>query len=279
MNRLPSIVSIDCTQSCVRQGLTGSLERWTIGFNQRRDGEIFRRASAIVSTSKWAERELRDDYPDCDAPVHVLSPPIPFDLFDPAWIDERFARARQGGLPQLLFMGGDFPRKGGYDLLSAWSAAQLHGKAELTMVTDWAVDVPLPPGVRVVSGIRGYTADWAALWRSGDVFVMPTRNEAFGLVYLEAAAAGVPAIGSNMNAVPEIIEHDRTGLLVEPGDEPGLVRALQRLISAPELRREMGRAARAAVERQADPDAHRQRLLDLIESVRRSGPPARRRTS
>jgi glycosyltransferase involved in cell wall biosynthesis len=176
-------------------------------------------------------------------------------------------------------MGGDFPRKGGYDLLSAWSAAQLHGKAELTMVTDWAVDVPLPPGVRVVSGIRGYTADWAALWRSGDVFVMPTRNEAFGLVYLEAAAAGVPAIGSNMNAVPEIIEHDRTGLLVEPGDEPGLVRALQRLISAPELRREMGRAARAAVERQADPDAHRQRLLDLIESVRRSGPPARRRTS
>ena len=279
MDRVPSIVSIDCTQSCVRQELIGRLERWTIGFNQRRDGDIFRRAAAIVSTSQWAERELRADHPDCDAPVHVLIPPIPFDLFDPEWIDERFARAKQGGLPQLLFMGGDFPRKGGYDLLSAWSAAQLHGKAELTLVTDWAVDGPLPAGVRVVSGIRGYAPEWAALWRSTDVFVMPTRNEAFGLVYQEAAGAGVPAIGSDMNAVPEIIEHERTGLLVEPNDQSGLVRALQRLVAAPELRRDMGRAARAAVERQADPDAHRQRLLDLIESVRRSGPPARRRTS
>jgi alpha-maltose-1-phosphate synthase len=279
MDRVPAIVSIDCTQSCITQDLTGRLERWTIGFNRRRDGEIFRRAAAIVSTSHWAERKLRADHPDCEAPVHVLSPPIPFDLFGAEWLEERFARANQGGLPQLLFMGGDFPRKGGYDLLSAWSAAQLYGKAELTMVTDWVVDVPLPPGVRIVSGIRGYTAEWVALWRSIDVFVMPTRNEAFGLVYQEAASAGVPAIGSCLNAVPEIIEHDRTGLLVEPGDQPGLVRALQRLIAAPELRREMGRAARAAVERQADPDAHRQRLLDLIESIRRSGPPARRRTS
>ena len=47
-----------------------------------------------------------------------------------------------------------------------------------------------------------------------DIFVMPTRNEAFGLVFQEAAAAGVPAIGTRQNAVPEIIVDGETGLLV-----------------------------------------------------------------
>ena len=49
---------------------------------------------------------------------------------------------------------------------------------------------------------------------------MPTRNEAFGLVYQEAAAAGLPAIGSRLNAVPEIIADGDTGLLVTPGGHP-----------------------------------------------------------
>ncbi len=53
---------------------------------------------------------------------------------------------------------------------------------------------------------------------------MPTRNEAFGLVYQEAAAAGLPAIGTNHNAVPEIIIDGETGLLVPVGDRDALVR-------------------------------------------------------
>jgi len=279
MARLPSIVSIDCTQSCAMQSMSGRLERRTLGPNVRRDGEVFRRAAAIVTTSQWAERELRREYPDCDTPIHVLYPPVRMEAFDAAWIDQRYAHASQGAVPQLLFVGGDFPRKGGYDLLRAWTEGAFHSRAELCLVTDWPLVDPLPPGVRVVRGVRAYTPSWVALWRSADVFVLPTHNEAFGLVYQEAAAAGLPAIGSDLNAVPEIIRRDRTGLLVKPGDDAALIQAIERLIASPALRRDMGRAACAAVGQDAAPELHRRRLLDLIEAVRLAGPPARSRTS
>ncbi len=98
---------------------------------------------------------------------------------------------------------------------------------------------------------------------------MPTRNEAFGLVYQEAAAAGLPAIGSRLNAIPEIIEAGETGFLVTPGDVRELVAVLDRLISSAELREHLGRAARAKIELDAHPDVHRARLMALITQVSR----------
>jgi glycosyltransferase involved in cell wall biosynthesis len=123
----------------------------------------------------------------------------------------------------------------------------------------------------VLTGIGAHTPAWVAAWRDADLFVMPTRNEAFGLVYQEAAAAGLPAIGSRLNAVPEIIEDEVTGLLVPPGDVAALASALDRLISAPELRERLGRAARRRIEHDADPIVHRERLLALIKQVCRHG--------
>ena len=54
MERVPSIVTLDCTQSCVLQEARSALDRWSIGFKVRRDGAIFRRAAALVSASRWA---------------------------------------------------------------------------------------------------------------------------------------------------------------------------------------------------------------------------------
>ena len=59
--------------------------------------------------------------------------------------------------------------------------------------------------------MRAYTQTWRDLWRDADVFVMPARAEAFGMVFQEAAAAGLPAIGPRINAVPEIVDHGVTG--------------------------------------------------------------------
>jgi glycosyltransferase involved in cell wall biosynthesis len=279
MERVPSIVSIDCTQRCVMQDLTGRLERATLSLNLRRDRRIFRRAAAIVSTSEWAARQVRADDPAIDVPIHVLCPPVALERFDPAWPEERLKRAHDGAPPQLLFMGGDFPRKGGYDLLDAWVAGEFHRRAALTIVSDWPIEGNVPDGVHVVRGVQRLTQEWLSVWRSADIFVMPTRNEAFGLVYQEAAAAGIPAIGSALNAVPEIIDHERTGLIVRPRDRAGLIAALERLIASPALRHQMGRASRAAVARVASPEAHRGALMAVIHAVRDAGPPAKRHTS
>ena len=271
MARLPAIVSIDCTQTCVLQDASSASERWSLQFNVRRDGEILRRAAAVVSTSHWTARDIRRLYPDCFVPIHVLPDPVALDLFDEGWADER--RVRAAARPQCLFMGGDFPRKGGHDLLAAWDAGGFAGRADLTLVTDWPVG-RLPPGVRQQRRVRAQTPEWIAAWRAADLFVMPTRNEAFGLVYREAAAAGLPAIGSRLNAVPEIIDDGVTGLLVNPGDIAALAHALEALITSAELRERLGRNARVKIERDGNPDTHRQRLVALLvqlASIRQAG--------
>ena len=265
MDRVPSILSVDCTQSCVIQDATSALERWSLQFNVRRDGDILKRGAAIVSTSHWAEHDIRRLYPDCHTPIHVMPNPVRLDLFDRGWIDER--RARDGVRPQCLFIGGDFHRKGGHDLLEAWERGGFARRADLTLVTAAPPSATLPAGVRLQTGVRLNTPEWTTAWRRADLFVMPTRNEAFGLVYQEAAAAGLPAIGSRLNAIPEIIEDGRTGLLVTPGDIPELTAALDHLLASAAVREQLGRAARAKVEQDADPDVHRARLVALITQV------------
>ena len=146
-------------------------------------------------------------------------------------------------------------------------------RADLTLVTEWRLGA-LPAGVRQLRGIRGHSPAWIRAWREADLFVMPTRNEAFGLVYQEAAAAGVPAIGTRLNAVPEIVEDGETGLLIPTGDVPGLVQALDRLLGSAELRDRLGRNARRKIERDAHPEDHRRQLVALISQVAsiRQGP-------
>jgi starch synthase len=265
MEHLPAIVSIDCTQTCVLQDAANDLERTSLQPNIRRDGEIFRRAAAIVATSEWAKEDLLRTYSDCRTPIHVMPNPVLIDLFEAGWIGER--RRRASGRVQFLFMGGDFPRKGGNHLLDAWTAGEFERYADLTIVSDWHINAPLPAGVSLVRGVHGQSARWIDAWRSADVFVMPTTNEAFGLVYQEAAAAGLPAIGSRLNAVPEIIHDGVTGLLVTPGNRDELVAAMRSLLASADVRARMGRAARQKIERDADPLVHRDRLTELIKKV------------
>jgi glycosyltransferase involved in cell wall biosynthesis len=201
-------------------------------------------------------------YPDCDTPIHVMPKPVPLELFDPAWPQAR--RARAARRVQCMFMGGDFPRKGGYDLLEAWTQGRFFERADLTIVSDWPIEGDLPKGVRLAIGIRGERPEWIDAWRTADVFVMPTRNEAFGVVFQEAAAAGLPTIATRLNAVPEIVEDGITGVLVAPGSPSELVRAMESLLSSSERRYEMGTAARRKIEIDANPDDHRRRLVALI---------------
>jgi glycosyltransferase involved in cell wall biosynthesis len=274
MRQVPSIVSIDCTQDIVIDDARSGLERATYAPNARRDGRVFRAARAIVSTSDWAAGCLRQRYPDCRTPIEVMPTPVRLRLFDAAWIDERHARAGRGSV-RVLFVGGDFVRKGGEDLLAVWRDRELSRLAELTLVTDAPVRDAGQAGVRVIRGITPYTPEWIEMWREADVFAMPTHSDAFATVYQEAAAAGLPRIGSRIAAVPETIVDGHTGLLVAPFDRPALGAALERLVACADLRRSLGRAARASVAARADPDEYRRKLTAIIRRVA-DGPGTRR---
>jgi glycosyltransferase involved in cell wall biosynthesis len=267
MRRIPSIVSVDSTQRCVLQQARSPLEIRSYAPNVRRDGEIFRAAKLIVSTSDWAARSIREEYPDCVTEIAVMPNPVPLPPASDAWIEERYARARAGATARVLFVGGDFPRKGGFDLLRVWRDRRLHERAALDIMTNWPIDAAsMPPGVTLHRGVSAHSDAWNALWRAADLFALPTRDEAFGIVFQEAAAAGLPAVGTRLNGVPEIVHHGSNGLLVEPGDGPALAAALETLLGSPETRREMGTLGRAFIAASADPERYRH---DLAVAIRR----------
>lgn len=90
--------------------------------------------------------------------------------------------------------------------------------------------------------LLGRRDDIANVMAGFDIFCLATKLEASGMVFLEAAAAGLPVVATAVGGVPEMLEHGRTGLLVPLKDEQGLRTALIQLIDHPELRQQMGRA-------------------------------------
>jgi len=271
MRTTPSIVSIDCTQRLLVARATSALEARTYALNAARDGEIFGAARLIIAASQWAADCLRTDYPDCITDILVMPNPVQVEFFDEAWIDERAARADQpGARPRVLFLGGDWRRKGGDDLLIAWRAAELGRVASLDIVTSSPVDASLlSDGVTVHTDVTVHSPAWVDFWRRADIFALPTHEDAFGIVFQEAAAAGLPAIGTRLNSIPELVDDELTGRLVQPRDRAGLAAALRDLIADPARRRDMGTRARAAVLRAAHPDVYRGRLASAIRRVAR----------
>jgi glycosyltransferase involved in cell wall biosynthesis len=111
-----------------------------------------------------------------------------------------------------------------------------------------------------------------ALYRTADAFVLSSFAEGVPVVLMEAMAMQIPCVSTWVNGVPELIEHERDGLLVPPGDAASLATALARLMDDEGLRSRLGRAARAKVEQAYDVDANVRRLAAVF--ARRLGPPS-----
>ena len=274
MRRTPAIVSIDITQTLASTELPPGLARHSYGPNILHDRLVFRAAAAITATSQWAARDLTERYPECAHKVHVMPYPVR-PLADDSWIDARWRRAaetcrvgRDASRPRALFIGGDFARKGGDDLLAAWHDDRLHEVAALDLVTSAPLAPDrLPTGVRHITGVAAYSPEWQHLWRQADLFVMPSRAEAFGMVYQEAAAAGLPVVATRLAAIPEIVSAGETGLLVPPGDPAALARAIRELAASRDLRRQLGAAALDGVRRTATIEGYAARLHNLLTTA------------
>jgi glycosyltransferase involved in cell wall biosynthesis len=149
------------------------------------------------------------------------------------------------GARRALFVGYEFERKGGETLLAAWEQVRRTlPDAELRIVG------PEPRsdahGVRWLGRI-GDERRLEELYDEASVFVMPSLFEPFGTVFVEAMARGLPCIGADCCAMPELIQPGRTGLLVAPGDAGELAEALIVLLSDPERAERYGREAHRTI--------------------------------
>jgi glycosyltransferase involved in cell wall biosynthesis len=90
----------------------------------------------------------------------------------------------------------------------------------------------------------GWRTDVAALYADLDVALLTSRNEGTPVSLIEAAAAGLPCVATNVGGVPSVVQNGRTGVLVPPGDPEATAAALRRLIKGSRARDQMGEAAR-----------------------------------
>jgi glycosyltransferase involved in cell wall biosynthesis len=111
--------------------------------------------------------------------------------------------------------------------------------------------------------LLGDRDDVPELLAEADIFVLSTLSEGLPMTVLEAMAAGVPVVASDVGGVPEVVVHEETGLLVPAGDSRALGSALARLIAQPELRRRFGAAGRARAETKFDLGSFRRAYLEL----------------
>jgi phosphatidylinositol alpha-mannosyltransferase len=171
---------------------------------------------------------------------------------------DRFRRAVplarwQDGTSNLLFVGRHEPRKGLLDLLKAYRILRKTGcQCRLLVVGTGPLsrEARRYVATRRLQGVEflGRVSDEekAQLYRTADVYVSPaTGGESFGIVLLEAMAAGTPIVASDIHGYKGVLRRGREGLLVPPREPKELAAAIARLLRDDELRTEMGLAGTA----------------------------------
>jgi phosphatidylinositol alpha-1,6-mannosyltransferase len=162
--------------------------------------------------------------------------------------------------------------KGHDQLIDAWPGVLSEvPDARLVFVGD-GDDVPRLRAKAQALGVgsslvtTGFLEDRALrlAYREAAVFAMPSRNEGFGIVYLEAMAAGLPCIGSTDDAAAEIIEDGKSGFLVEQNNPAALAHRLVALLKDPARRRELGGRGRALLEQRFSYSQFRDRVVTAL---------------
>ena len=125
-----------------------------------------------------------------------------------------------------------------------------------------AADVAVANRVRFL-GVRS-DAEVASFYQACDAFVMPSRGEGFGLVYLEAMARGKPVVAAQEAATPEVVVDGETGILVDYGDVTGLASSISRILRDPSVGRKMGEAGRRRYQEHYTFKHFRDRFVDLM---------------
>ncbi len=248
-------------------------------------GRVLRGAQLVVSAGRYPAAEARRAAPGLTAPLVEIPPGVDAGAIVPLKAAERRAARARLGLPTqgplVASVSRLVPRKGMDVLIEAANrlapsypdlVVAIGGEGrELGRLQRMAEESP----VRVEVLGRVSEEDRAALLGAADVFVMACRNrwagleqEGFGIVFLEAAAAGVPQIAGDSGGASEAVLDGETGLVVgNPGDPGAVAEALRSLLADPAGRRRMGRAARSRVQETFDNEVLASRLAEALAGV------------
>lgn len=181
----------------------------------------------------------------------------------------------------VLYVGRLHQQKGLDTLLHAF--AMLRGQLDRPVVLRLLGEGPAGATLRALAARLGIAADvdfvgrhddvWSYL-DGADIFVLPSRAEGLSNALLEAMAAGVPPVVTDIPGNRDVVEDGRTGMIVAVDDAPALASAMGRMLADPELRAALGSAAHRTAERIYGLDRLAARYTDLYRSLLNGeGPP------
>jgi glycosyltransferase involved in cell wall biosynthesis len=204
-----------------------------------------RRADAVLTTSAYCRAAIGRHYGIAAGQVRLV--PEGIDL--PRWRRMITAEPRSSDGATILCVARQYPRKHIADLLRALPAVRRavpHARAmivgdgpEHAALRALAAELRLDGAVQFLGSLPD-DAQVARCYRQADVFCLPSVQEGFGIVFLEAMAAGLPIVAARAAAVPEVVPDMRAGLLVAPGDTAALAATLITLLKRPDQRAAYG---------------------------------------
>ena len=219
----------------------------------RLEAQNARGADRVLVPSRYSAGVAVEQYRIPPSSIGVVPEPIRL----AEWDALRDRSPAPDGPPTILSVARQYPRKDTATLLRAMAILRrempearlrvIGGGPELGRLRALARKLRLEEAVTLEGAVPDSDEVRRAYLQS-DVFCLPSLQEGFGIVFLEAMAAGLPVVAARAGATPEVVLHGRTGHLVHPGDHEELAAALALMLSNPAAARRMGRAGRARVE-------------------------------
>lgn len=227
------------------------------------EGYCLKRTAGVVAISRYTEDLVKDLTPS----TWLL----------PNAVDRRFfnIEPEPQAVPRVLFVGSIDERKNPLGLLRACIPMLRAGectitfagqaKASLPYVQEFLKSAEALPGVEL-TGFIGRDELGAQFGRSS-LLVLPTFEDNCPMVVLEAMAAGLPVAASRVGGVPDLITHEKDGLMFDPNDSADLRTCLERLVSEPDTRARLGAAGRITAQERFHPKIIAAAHLEIYREV------------
>jgi glycosyltransferase involved in cell wall biosynthesis len=248
--KVPTIVSLDATP--LQIDALGADYNHAVGSSRVESIKkkllqgVFNDCKALITWSEWAKDSLVNDYGMEGNKITVIPPGI--DVAN--W---NFEKKMPSEKVNLLFVGGDFERKGGKTLLEAVrSICKDNKNIELHIVTKDEIAVSSDEPIFIHHGVKPNSPELKARFQAADLFVFPTRADCLALAVLEAMAAGLPVITTAIAALPEVVHDGEHGRIVPVDDAKALEAALRELVSDTDLRTKLSLQAKARATQEFD---------------------------
>ena len=271
MRRIPAVISLDATPLNydtvgAEYGDAGGNDSWLERRKYEWNRRSFHAATALTTWCQWAKDSLVNDYGVEAGKVTVIPPGVDM----AKWTFGQARPSREPGKPlRLLFVGGDFARKGGPELIEAFHH-NLRSDCVLDIVTKdpkAAGELAGVEGIRVHQGLTANSPELCGLYAQADVFVFPTKGDCLPIAVMEAMAAGLPIVTTNVGALREEVEADVNGLVIAPGDAGAIATAVRTLLADEPRRVAMSRASREMAETKFDARRNYNAIFTLLKRV------------